>query len=480
MREIWDSLPKNNVARLAKVVAVLPHIHSVDLVFLDDGTPARGVQVLSPFPASQLFGYSYLPAPAWPEAQPDWILKPGAQQNASGASSRAQNATPDVIKTARMLKGAPNGSDILPDTGVADVLQIKQGDVAYLPLTDFRLIEDTVSWEPGGDEPTTGTTYEVTYRYAKVVDTPTLQKTDTVIGSPSTPKGTGALTTKTIIMIRGEIPGGKDLLPDTGVVSLLKVKQGDVVYRGLTDYLLTANTVDWYPDGNEPAVGTQYTVEYQYESSGFASAAMQQGENSPEVQQTEARKWSPNMTKTRDIIAWVQYANGMPFVTGFLPPQIDALGFDAKAYPDIEVKRHSSGVHQVTLGDGASEYYDPTRKIRITVGEEGKDSRLALAGKDYHKKYPAGSGGKKGTLVVSADGDATVVRIKKCGVEIETLGAVTVRADCGVVVEGILYATDVIAGGVSLKNHKHGGVESGGSQTDKPTGGSPGPSCGCA
>jgi phage baseplate assembly protein V len=50
---------------------------------------------------------------------------------------------------------------------------------------------------------------------------------------------------------------------------------------------------------------------------------------------------------------------------------------------------------------------------------------------------------------------------------IEAPGGLTIRGD--VIVEGKLTASDdVFGGGISLKNHKHGGVQAGGAQTGTP------------
>jgi len=482
MRELWDSMPKGNVGRWAKVVGVHPHVHSVDLVFLDDATKAYAVMVLSPFPASQSFGYSHLPIPDLPQnAAPDFVLKSGAKTATSGEQKAADQQN-FVIKTVAITRGqVPGTDDALPDTGVAEVIRVEQGGMTFLPIADYRLDTDKIMWSPSGGEPAPGSKYSVTYRYATEVKPSSSIQADTAIGASPTSDGEGVAVVKTIIMTRGPSPHGRDQLPDTGVTSIQKVKQGSRVFDGLIDYVLTNNAVDWTPElGHEPDGGTQYTVDYTYQSKASGMMRSAATGNSTEVQQTEAKKWSPLMSGTKDVIALVQHISGIPVVTGFLPPRVDDLGFDAKNYPDLEIRRHPSGNHVVTTGDGAVEVMNPSRGIRITIGEDGKDSRLSLAGKDFQKRFKTKDGAKKGTLVVSAGGDATVVRIKKCGIEIETIGAVKISADCGVIVSGKIYAEDVIGGGVSLKHHKHGGVEPGGGLTAEPGGGVDTPSCGCA
>jgi len=481
MREIWDNLPKSNVGRWAKVVGVHPHVHSVDLVFLDDGTKALAVLVTSPFPASQSFGYSYLPAPDLPtDAKADFVLKPGAKAATSGAQTAA-DTTSTVTKTASITRGAqPGTTDALPDTGVAEVLQVKQGEKVFLLTADYRVGSSAIDWSPSGAEPVAASKYEVTYRYAQEAKTPTTSESNTAIGTPGQAGTDGVTVIKTVILTRGPFAHGMDLLPDQGVTSIKSVRQGDKIFSGISDYQLTNNSVDWSPlTGVEPVAGTQYTVDYEYRSKASGMATAKASENSPENQQTEARKWSPRMSKTKDIIALVQYIGGIAVVTGFLPPRVDDLGFDARAYPDLEIKRHSGGGHVVTTGDGAVELYDPSRGVRVSIAEEGKDGRLDLAGKDFQKRFKSKANTKKGVFVVGVGADATVVRIKKCGVEIETLGRVAITASCGVVVNGKVYADDVIGGGVSLKNHKHGGIEPGGGLTAKAESDTDTPGCGC-
>lgn len=67
--------------------------------------------------------------------------------------------------------------------------------------------------------------------------------------------------TKTIT--RGGTPGGTDLLPDTPVVSIQTIKQGATIFTPAT-YQLSADRVDWSPQGTEPAIGSSYTVTYRY------------------------------------------------------------------------------------------------------------------------------------------------------------------------------------------------------------------------
>lgn len=69
---------------------------------------------------------------------------------------------------------------------------------------------------------------------------------------------------KTVTLTHGGYTGAQDPLPDTSVLSLVEVKQGDTTYVQGTDYKLTAGKVDWSLAGAEVAPGSTYTVKYQY------------------------------------------------------------------------------------------------------------------------------------------------------------------------------------------------------------------------
>ncbi len=60
------------------------------------------------------------------------------------------------------------------------------------------------------------------------------------------------------------VSGSQDNLSNNSVLSLVEVKQGAVVYNLNSDYLLTADNVDWSPVGAEPLQGSSYTVKYRY------------------------------------------------------------------------------------------------------------------------------------------------------------------------------------------------------------------------
>lgn len=69
---------------------------------------------------------------------------------------------------------------------------------------------------------------------------------------------------KTVSLVHGAYAGVSDALPDTSVMTLVEVKQGDTVYEAGTDYKKTGDKVDWSPGGAEPAPGSTYNVTYTY------------------------------------------------------------------------------------------------------------------------------------------------------------------------------------------------------------------------
>lgn len=69
---------------------------------------------------------------------------------------------------------------------------------------------------------------------------------------------------KTVSVVHGAYSGAADALPDTSVVSIVSVKQGETTYTATSDYIKTGDTVDWSPAGQEPLAGSTYEVMYTY------------------------------------------------------------------------------------------------------------------------------------------------------------------------------------------------------------------------
>ncbi len=69
---------------------------------------------------------------------------------------------------------------------------------------------------------------------------------------------------KTIELTHGSYTGCSDDLPDTSVIKIMAVKQGETLYTDGSDYRLDANKVNWELEGEEPAPGSKYVVTYHY------------------------------------------------------------------------------------------------------------------------------------------------------------------------------------------------------------------------
>lgn len=63
---------------------------------------------------------------------------------------------------------------------------------------------------------------------------------------------------------RGSVGGGEDLLVPNPVVDIIEVSQGATVFQEGADWQQSGNYVDWLGSGNEPAIGTTYTVRWTY------------------------------------------------------------------------------------------------------------------------------------------------------------------------------------------------------------------------
>jgi hypothetical protein len=73
-----------------------------------------------------------------------------------------------VEKAVTVNRGfTPNGSDLMPFTPVVSIESVSQGGTTYSQGADYVVDGDYISWAPGGQEPATGSTYNVTLRYMK-------------------------------------------------------------------------------------------------------------------------------------------------------------------------------------------------------------------------------------------------------------------------------------------------------------------------
>lgn len=69
---------------------------------------------------------------------------------------------------------------------------------------------------------------------------------------------------RTVTLSHGSYSGAKDPLPDSAVLEIAGITQGETEYLIGSDVKLTGGTVDWSLPGNEPAPGSSYDITYQY------------------------------------------------------------------------------------------------------------------------------------------------------------------------------------------------------------------------
>jgi hypothetical protein len=69
---------------------------------------------------------------------------------------------------------------------------------------------------------------------------------------------------KTASVTHSAYSGGTDTLPDTTVVEVLEVSQGETTFTEGTDYTVSGGAIDWSAPGGEPASGSSYVVTYHY------------------------------------------------------------------------------------------------------------------------------------------------------------------------------------------------------------------------
>ncbi|KAB2978021.1 MULTISPECIES: DUF4815 domain-containing protein [unclassified Wolbachia] len=67
---------------------------------------------------------------------------------------------------------------------------------------------------------------------------------------------------KTITITHGSYSGAIDPIPDSAVLEIIQIKQGNVIYENSIDYKLNAGNVDWSLPGKEPAPGSSYQITY--------------------------------------------------------------------------------------------------------------------------------------------------------------------------------------------------------------------------
>jgi len=123
---------------------------------------------------------------------------------------------------------------------------------------------------------------ELIFDYAQKVRVPFALDKREIVAEPNVFKGNGEYTVRhnpiasidrivgivetTESITHGSYRGIKDILPNTPVVEVLEIKQGDTIYKNGTDWVQNGDFVDWSPLGNEPSPSSTYTVVYRYQT----------------------------------------------------------------------------------------------------------------------------------------------------------------------------------------------------------------------
>jgi hypothetical protein len=79
----------------------------------------------------------------------------------SGGGARTINE-----KTDTLTKGASGGTDLLTESSVTLVKEVKQESTIYTEGVDYNVTTSGINWSPAGAEPTTGSIYTVTYTFS--------------------------------------------------------------------------------------------------------------------------------------------------------------------------------------------------------------------------------------------------------------------------------------------------------------------------
>lgn len=186
-------------------------------------------------------------------------------------------------------------------------------------------------------------------------------------------------------------------------------------------------------------------------------------------------EWDPQNSKGRDVFAVVGFYRKVPIVMGFLFPQIAECLFQRD---NFKVDRHASDVYTVIDANGNTELYHPSGTyFRIATNPDHED----LTGKDFDGRWKItkntdkavhvrlmlrNAGVQKGLIEIDPDGNA---KFELAGdMDISVGGDMSITTE-KLTVDGDIDVTgDVVAAGISLSTHTHGGVQSGSGSTGTP------------
>lgn len=82
---------------------------------------------------------------------------------------------------------------------------------------------------------------------------------------------------KTFPLTHGSYSGAVDPIPDSAILEIIQIKQGNVIYENSTDYKLKSGDVDWGLSGKEPSPGSSYQITYRCRTYAAAQDINEQG-----------------------------------------------------------------------------------------------------------------------------------------------------------------------------------------------------------
>lgn len=195
------------------------------------------------------------------------------------------------------------------------------------------------------------------------------------------------------------------------------------------------------------------------------ASARSGGVDMPEVPK-KADKWDITQRDGQDMEALVAImGRGNPLVVGFIYPQVSQMTFKDK---QRKFQRHQSDVYHTVDGSGNMELYHPSGAyVRIAESPDHEDlekknfdENLQLdrnKDKKVHLKIKIGDA----FVHITPDGD---IEIQGRDIKITATRDMTLKAPTKITMDTPLVVTpngDMKATDISLKQHKHGGVEPG-------------------
>lgn len=169
---------------------------------------------------------------------------------------------------------------------------------------------------------------------------------------------------------------------------------------------------------------------------------------------------------TKDETVWIQFiagdSNRPVYLGGWWQKEKTPLGANYSNIDKVRIIKYAdctitmqNGIININTGGGA---YD----LQIQNGQVTVAGNLTVTGTIYAPSIRATSGARSGGSIITDTLQANQVATAP------TINATTVNAT-DVSANNVSASSDVTASGISLKDHTHGGVNSGSDKTDTPS-----------